>query len=97
MGLLKGGTAEASNPGAERMSEDTEGFIRLDENGTIGKAIMKDNRPELVSDPQYRQQLALVPLANMKPEQAVACIGARASRYGGTAWERDLCDVFPIP
>jgi hypothetical protein len=40
--------------GAERMPDDTEGFIRLDGNAATARAILAENRAELVRDPLYR-------------------------------------------
>jgi pectate lyase len=78
-------------PGAERMPDDTEGFIRLDGNAATARATLAENRPELVRDPPYRQELKALPLEKMKAEQAVACVAERAGRHGGTTWLADLC------
>jgi hypothetical protein len=77
--------------GAERMPDDTDGFIRLDGNAATACATLAENRPELVRDPPFRQELKALPLEKMKPEQAVACVAERAGRRGGTAWLTDLC------
>jgi pectate lyase len=80
-------------PGAERMPEDTEGFIRLVENAATTKTIMKENRPELVGNPEYSQPLRALAFEKMKPEQAVACVAGRAGTRGATEWLAHLCTV----
>jgi len=76
-------------PGAERMPDETEGFIRLGENAATARSIIAAHHPELVALPTYK--LTPMPLDKLSPENAIACIAARAGTRGETSWRADLC------
>jgi pectate lyase len=82
-----------TTPGASRMPEDAVGFIRLSHNIATAKVVMGENEPAMVGEPDYRGRMRVLPMEQMSAEQAVACIAARAGVYGGSVWDRRLCEI----
>ncbi len=80
-----------TTPGASKMPEDTLGFIRLKDNIATSNVVMAESEPAAVPTPGYRRDLRVLPFHRMKPEDAVACVAARAGVEGVTAWNEKLC------
>lgn len=76
-------------PGAIRMSTDVEGFIRLGSNLALRRAIVGENRPTEVQQPDYGYEV--LPIDKLSREAAVKCLFQRAGRAGGRTWDREIC------
>lgn len=85
------GVWTTSTPGAEKMPDDVEGFIRLVRNTVTEPSLMTENQPGRVSFPTDRNDLTVLPFDRMPPSQVVACVAARAGVRGSTAWNPILC------
>ena len=77
------------SPAAMPMLGDVEGFIRLRANAVVSGAIAAEDRPGLVPEPPYA--FRTVPLADLPPKQALACVADRAGRAGAARWSDTLC------
>ncbi len=80
-----------STPGAEAMPGDGPGFIRLRGNVATARSVLAENEPAEVADPDYEKGFAVLAFDHMKPQNAVACVAARAGADGAGAWSAELC------
>lgn len=75
-----------TTPGASKMPWDVEGFISARDNRAVGRAIIGENQPDLVTRPSYREPSMFPAFDRLPLPQAIACIAARAGRHGASSW-----------
>ncbi len=73
-----------STPGAMKMPDDVEGFIRLGKNTSLNGGVIEDNQPSEVPLPPYPYKP--LDVDRLSPEAAMACLARAAGRTGN----RDL-------
>ena len=75
-----------TTPGASKMPWDVEGFISARDNRTVGRAIIAENQPDLVTRPGYSEPSTFPAFDRLPLPQAIACVAARAGRHGASSW-----------
>lgn len=75
----------------DAMPGEQPGFMRLAGNLGLRNVVLAENEPARVPTPAYAPRLGSVALDRLPPERALACVAARAGRFGATGWDRGLC------